>query len=40
MHPLYNDATDASQPGDIALLKMKTPIQFYEGGLLNHWLFI
>ena len=31
VHPLYNDKSDASAPGDIGLLKLKTPISYVEG---------
>lgn len=31
VHPLYNDATEPSAPGDIGLIKLKTPISFVEG---------
>lgn len=31
VHPMYNDKSDASAPGDIGLLKLKTPISYVEG---------
>ena len=31
VHPMYNDKSDASAPGDIGLLKLKTPISYVDG---------